>query len=109
MRGDDRSRHGDNAPSSRARLLDGAREMSGLRACRLLRAADGREGLDMTGLQRRILEIVANETDSTLDEIATSLGCSRDDLLEPMRDLVQLGAVKMKEDYVLHDWIYRLT
>lgn len=58
-----------------------------------------------------IIDALRCESDLPLKQIAESLGSDWDDeeICQDLRELVDAGVVKQKEDSVDHDWFYRLS
>lgn len=58
-----------------------------------------------------IIDTLSCESDLPLKQIAESLGSDWDDeeICQDLRELVDAGVVKQKEDSVDHDWFYRLS
>lgn len=60
-------------------------------------------------MKTQIVELLTDQSDLFLTEIATRLGASDDEVRPHLRALVGDGVVKMKEDTVEHAWMYRLS
>ena len=63
----------------------------------------------MTDLQTRVLRFVELVGDLTFANIQSHVGLETAALREPVRELVEAGYLRMKDDDQEHDWTYRLT
>ena len=66
-------------------------------------------GDTVTSRKYRILQEVRIVGDPSLFTIANRLCVTRDSITEDVRELVQQGLLRMKDDDYDHDWVYRLT
>jgi len=60
-------------------------------------------------VQLHILRVVQDIGDPLLEHISNRLHLSKEEVRGPLRDLLNRGAVRMKEDPYDHDWAYVLT
>ncbi len=64
----------------------------------------------MTEIEKQVMLVVQDIGDPLLSHIVGRMNdCDKESVKETVRNLVQRGWLRMKEDDIDHDWAYRRT